>query len=218
MQSLQKVSAIRPRLADLVYDQIVGGLQSGAIDPNVRLHQVKLAEMLDVSRTPVREALLRLEQEGVLRSSVNGGFEIRRVSKSEVRDIYQARQAVEGFCAGLLASLDDKEMVETLRETIAQEEGKKPDTNSAYFDANRTIHRAFVATSGNAFLLESFDAIWNRSIAIRSFEKLDAPGLEASLSGHLDLLNDIRSGGFEHAQRAMHDHIIDGCALQLAAL
>ena len=218
MQGLQKVTTVRPRLADQVYDQIVGGLQSGAIDPNVRLHQVKLAEMLDVSRTPVREALLRLEQEGLLRSSVNGGFEIRRVTQSEVRDIYQARQAVEGFCAGLLASLEDSEIVETLHETISQEESKTPETNAAYFEANRTIHRAFVATSSNAFLLESFDAIWNRSIAIQSFEKLDAPRLEASLSGHLDLLNDIRSGGFDHAQRAMHDHIIDGCVLQLAVL
>lgn len=218
MQGLTKVTAVRPRLADLVYDQIVGGLKSGAINPNERLHQVKLAELLDVSRTPVREALLRLEQEGILHSSVNGGFEIRRVTPSEVRDIYQARQAVEGYCAGLLAQLDDGAVVEGLRSTIEVEESKQPETSSAFFDANRTIHRAFVATSGNAFLLESFDTIWNRSIAIQSFEKLDAPKLKATLTGHIDLLNDIRSDGFDHARRAMHDHIEDGCELQLAAL
>jgi DNA-binding GntR family transcriptional regulator len=218
MQSLQKVTAVRPRLADQVYDQIVGGLQSGAINPNERLHQVKLAEKLEVSRTPVREALLRLEQEGVLRSSVNGGFEIRRVTKPEVRDIFQARKAVEGFCAGLLAESGAADTVKVLRATIALEESKAPLTNSEYFEANRTIHRAFVATSGNTFLLEAFDTNWNRAIAIQSFEKLDTPRLQESLSGHMDLLNDILSGGFDHAQRAMHDHITDGCDLQLAAL
>jgi DNA-binding GntR family transcriptional regulator len=218
MQGLTKVTAVRPRLAELVYDQIVGGLKSGAINPNERLHQVKLAELLDVSRTPVREALLRLEQEGVLRSSVNGGFEIRRVTPSEVRDIYQARQAVEGYCAGLLAELDDASATENLRNTIVIEESKRPQTSAAYFEANRTIHRAFVATSQNAFLLESFDTIWNRSIAIQSFEKLDEPKLKATLTGHINLLNEILSNGFDHARRAMHDHIADGCELQLAAL
>ncbi len=218
MQGLTKVTAVRPRLADLVYDQIVGGLQSGVINPNERLHQVKLAELLDVSRTPVREALLRLEQEGVLRSSVNGGFEIRQVTPSEVRDIYQARQAVEGFCAGLLAELEDNAAIEDLRMTIVSEEGKRPQTNAAYYEANRAIHRAFVATSGNAFLIESFDTIWKRSIAIQSFKRLDAPKLEATLTGHIQLLNTIVSSGFDNARRAMHDHIADGCDLQLAAL
>ncbi|MGC1505608.1 MAG: GntR family transcriptional regulator [Sulfitobacter sp.] len=218
MLGLEKITAVRPRLADLVYDQIVGGLKSGAINPNERLHQVKLAELLNVSRTPVREALLRLEQEGVLRSSVNGGFEIRRVTPSEVRDIYQARQAVEGYCAGLLAELEDVKAIDELRATIIAEEGKQPQTNTEYFEANRAIHRAFVATSNNAFLLESFDTIWNRSIAIQSFEELDAPMLKATLSGHLDLLDTILANGFDQARRAMHDHIADGCELQLAAL
>lgn len=218
MRGLEKVTAVRPRLADLVYEQIVGGLTSGVIDPRERLHQVKLAELLDVSRTPVREALLRLEQEGVLRSSVNGGFEIRRVTPSDVRDIYQARQAVEGFCAGLLAELNDVAAIEKLRATIETEESKKPRTNAEYFEANRTIHRAFVATSNNTFLLESFDAIWNRSIAIQSFETLDAPRLKATLTGHMELLTDILSDGYDHAQRAMHDHITDGRDLQLATL
>lgn len=218
MQGFEKVTVVRPRLADLVYEQIVGGLKSGVINPSDRLHQVKLAELLDVSRTPVREALLRLEQEGVLRSSVKGGFEIRRVTPSDVRDIYQARQAVEGYCAGLLAELKDVAVIEKLRATIEIEESKQPQTNAEYFEANRTIHRAFVATSGNTFLLESFEAIWNRSIAIQSFEKLDAPRLKATLTGHLDLLSDILSDGYSHAQRAMHDHITDGCELQLAAL
>ena len=103
MQGMQRIKINRPRLAEMVYEQIVSGLQSGEIAPDQRLHQEKLAEVLSVSRTPVREALLRLEHEGLLAPCTNGGFEIRQASPDEVRDIYQTRQAIEGFSAGLIA-------------------------------------------------------------------------------------------------------------------
>lgn len=208
----------RQRLAELVYDQIRAGMQSGEISPDDRLHQERLAEMLDVSRTPVREALLRLEQEGLLESSANGGFVIRRISETDVRDIYQARQAIEGFSISMLAQTHDPATLDKLREVVTRQEATVAETSQAYYDANRTIHRAFVEATGNGYLLESFDALWNRSLSLQIFQTMNKPLLAASLGGHMLLCDAIASGDPDAARTAMYLHIADGCALQLQAL
>ena len=218
MMGLQKINVPRQRLAELVYDQILAGLQSGEIAPDERLHQERLAELLSVSRTPVREALLRLEQEGLLASTANGGFEIRKISEEDVRDIYQSRQAIEGFCAGYLAQAVNPIMLQKLRETISEQERATAETSQAHYEANRTIHRAFVEATGNRYLLESFDALWNRSLSLHIFQTLSQSLLVASRKGHMALCDEIETGSFERAQTAMHDHIAEGCSLQLKAI
>ena len=218
MQGMQRIKINRPRLAEMVYEQIVSGLLSGEIGPDQRLHQEKLAKVLSVSRTPVREALLRLEQEGLLAPCTNGGFEIRQVSPDEVRDNYQTRQAIEGFSAGLIAQNHTADTVADLRSIIEREECKTPKTNAEYYEANRTMHRAFVKATGNMFLLENFDGIWNRGISIQTFKTLDPPRLAKSLQGHMALCDAIDTGNFDVAQKTMHEHIAEGCELQLTAL
>lgn len=218
MQGLQKIAAPRKRLAELVYDQILAGIQSGEIGPNDRLHQERLAELLSVSRTPVREALMRLEHEGLLVSTANGGFEFREISATDVRGIYQTRQAIEGFCAGHLAQDFDAAALERIRGIVRTQEQTETDTSEGYYDANRIIHRAFVEATGNSYLVDCFDALWNRSLSLRIFQTLDQPLLSASLAGHMMLCDAIATRQFDVAQKTMHDHIADGCALQLSVI
>jgi len=83
--ALKSIRVDKRRLADEVYDQLLESIVRGELGPDDRLVQEKLAAELDISRTPVREALLRLEQEGVLVSAARGGFKLYRMSESEVR-------------------------------------------------------------------------------------------------------------------------------------
>jgi len=85
-------------------------------------------------------------------------------------------------------------------------------------ETNRTMHRAFVKATGNMFLLENFDGIWNRGISIQTFKTLDPPRLAKSLQGHMALCDAIETGNFDIAQKTMHEHIAEGCELQLTAL
>jgi len=80
-----------------------------------RLIQEKLATDLGISRTPVREALIRLEQEGVLRKSAQGGFRLYRMSDQEVRELYQTRAAIEGQVARILAERHTPQDIASLR-------------------------------------------------------------------------------------------------------
>jgi GntR family transcriptional regulator of vanillate catabolism len=213
----QKINIPRVRLAEQVYDQILSVIDQGLIGPSDRIVQEKLAEQLQVSRTPIREALFRLEQEGVLTAEDRGGFTIRTATPREVDDIYEARQAVEGYCAAMLASEGNEQKFATINTVIVKTEAAKFTSISQYYNANRDIHHAFVLATGNKYLLEMFAAMWNRSLSFGIFRLLSPEQLSLTLTGHGPLLDAIRTGDPDLARQAMCQHITDGKKLQLSA-
>jgi DNA-binding GntR family transcriptional regulator len=173
---------------------------------------------LQISRTPVREALLRLEQDGILVTSPRGGFTLYKMSRKEVRELYQARAAIEGQAVRILASNKDKSVISRLREIIAREENISSNSVDAYFNANRKIHRAMVELTDNRYLLEMFDNIWNRATSYNLFAAIEKVDLANSLGDHLRLVDAIETGNPTLAMEAIVDHITDGFELQVKAL
>ena len=200
----------RTRLADDVYAQILSAILSGEIVPGERLIQETIASQIDVSRTPVREAILRLEREGVLEATGRGGFQIREISEKEIQDLYLAREAVEGFAAKLLAGALSQEQAQTIETAVRSEMNLKSPHKEEHFHANRNIHRTVVAQTGNGILLDMFDSIWNRGISIRSFAAYPIPDSRDNRQQHLLLLDQIKTGNPDEAETAMVAHIREG--------
>lgn len=215
---LKKIQSERRRVSDEVYEQILDAIHNNDITESDRLVQEKLAAELQISRTPVREALLRLEQEGILVTSPRGGFVIHRLSEDEVSELYQARAAVEAQAARILANLNDPEKNASLRQKIEQEEATVKPTIKAYFKANRNIHRAIVELCDNRYLLEMFDNIWNRSTSFSVFATLEKVDITRSLGGHLNLIEAIETGDPCRAMETLIAHINEGLDLQIKAL
>lgn len=216
--ALKSIKTERRRLADEVYDQLMTAILSGEIGPEDRLVQERLAAEMEISRTPVREALMRLEQDGVLATSPRGGFMLHRIAEGEIRELYQARAAVESQAARILAAQNDPIKNAELRATIAREENISTPSVQAYFNANRAIHRRFVDLVDNRYLLEMFDNIWNRGIAFRLFAAIEKIDLSRSLGDHIALVDAIETGDRALALEAFIDHIQNGFDLQMAAL
>lgn len=216
--ALKSIRSERRRLADEVYDQLMSAILSGDIGPEDRLVQERLAAEMDISRTPVREALIRLEQEGVLATSPRGGFALHRIDTGEIRELYQARAAVESQAARILAHQNDPMKNAALRATIARAEKITDPSVEGYFNANRTIHRRFVELVDNRYLLEMFDNIWNRGIAFRLFAAIEKVDLSKSLGDHMALVDAIETGDKTRALDAFIEHIQDGFDLQMEAL
>lgn len=218
MTRFKKITVPRLRLADEAYRQIVEAIHQGDIDPTRRIVQEKLASELEISRTPVREALLRLEQEGILELSGRGGFVIRQINAHEVNEIYQTRVAIEGHAARLLTERGDADAFAQIKAIITLQETQPLVSALAYYDANKTIHRAFVERTSNKFLLEMFDQMWNRGLSLHLFAAFSSDALGASLGDHHQLCEIMKSGDAAAAEAAMRRHIEDGLQLQLAAL
>jgi GntR family transcriptional regulator, vanillate catabolism transcriptional regulator len=213
----QKIAVSRSRLADQVYDQIVKAINQGLIGPSERIVQEKLAEQFNISRTPIREALFRLEQEGILVAAEHGGFVMRFATPREVAEVYEARQAIEGYCAAMLARSPDNVALDRIAAIIEKNEAASFETISEYYAANREIHHALVAATGNKYLLEMFEAMWNRSFSFGIFRLMSPAQLILTLSGHALILNAIRTGDPALAMQTMCDHILHGQQLQLSA-
>lgn len=214
----QSIHSPRKRLADVVYAQLIDAIMRREIGPDDRLVQEKLAAEMQISRTPVREALMRLEQEGVLQVSSSGNFKLYRMDAQEVRELYQSRAAVEGQCARILATNISAKKLEELYKIVEREEAIENETAQAYFEANRNIHRAFVEAAGNRFLLDMFDMIWGKAMAFCLFAAIENVDFSQSLGAHKELVDVIASGDKTATLEKFMEHIQDGFELQMEGL
>ena len=216
--AFKSIQPVRRRLADEVYDQIVDAIMNLDIGHDDRLIQEKLAADLGISRTPVREALIRLEQEGVLRKSAQGGFRLYQMSDQEVRELYQTRAAIEGQVARILAERHKPQDIATLRKTISKEENISSNSVREYFEANRNIHRKFVELANNRYLLEMFDMTWGKAMSFQLFAQIQSIDLSKSLGDHMALVDVIETGDKIESLEVFIRHIQDGFDLQMEAI
>ena len=216
--ALKSIQPARRRLADEVYDELIDAIMRREIGPEDRLVQEKLAAEMNISRTPVREALMRLEQEGVLQVSSRGSFRLYQLDDGEVKELYQARAAVEGQGARILAARQDKADFAELRDLIAREEDLDDHSARGYFEANRNIHRGFVERAGNRFLLEMFDMIWGKAMVFPLFASIENVDLSKSLGDHMALVDALETGDRGQALEIFTQHIQDGFDLQMQGL
>lgn len=214
----KSIQPARRRLADEVYDELIEAIIRRDIGPDDSLVQEKLAAEMQISRTPVREALMRLEKEGVLEVSNRGSFRLYQMGDEEVKELYQSRAAVEGQCARILAVNHTQEDIAYLRGVVEREENITDKTVRGYFEANRNIHMAFVARANNRFLMDMFNMIWGKALVFPLFATIENVELEKSLGDHMHLVDVIASGDKTEALEVFTDHIQDGFNLQIEGL
>ncbi len=207
---------VQPRLAIYVYEQILSAIVDGEIQPGERLIQEQIAAEINVSRTQVREALLRLEQEGILLQSGRKGFSIRDISDQEVRAMYGAREAIEGHAAYLLAANASAETLAELKASVDAELQPDERTLKDEFIINRAIHRLIVEKTGNPVLLEMFENLWHRGISLWLFAMTQSGNVRPDPEAHLKIYEVIAKGKPEEAHREMILHIRDGLKLHLS--
>jgi len=197
-------------LADIAYERISQALLERTIEPGARLVMDQLAEQLDISRTPVRDALLRLEREGLIEPSGRRGFVVRAVSELDIVHLYEAREAVEGFAARRVAELGPQ-AIERVRSVVRSTAGTVMSDPRAVYDANMHIHRTVVEVVENPVLLTLFDDIWQRARGLAAFADYMAHDRTRRPidKQHLPLVKAFEAGP-DQAFVAMRDHIVAG--------
>lgn len=197
-------------LADQAYRRISEAMASGALPPGSRLVMDALASELRISRTPVRDALHRLEREGLIEPAHRRGYLVRSVGAGEINDLYQARQAVEVFAARRAAELGETAAAHV---AAAIAEAETMDVNQApeAYTANRLVHRAVVEATGNLMLLDLFDLMWTRARALQVYVSyFEREPVHLSVrEAHEPLLLALRDSP-DSAAAAMRRHLDEG--------
>lgn len=191
------------RLKDMIYQ---GQLAAGK-----RLVERELAEMLMISRIPLREALIRLQSEGLVRSERNTGSYVIDFSPQDLQEIYSIRGVLEPFAARLATERRDKrELLQDLREICA----RMTDLSSCERDWDRLdecdyeFHWTIVQASEHSRLIRAYEMsqirILGRRDEYRYLARVDAA---ATARMHLDLVEIIAAGSGAKAEKAMFDHV-----------
>lgn len=193
----------------------------GEFPAGSRLGEVELAERLQVSRTPVREALTHLAAQGLVELSPNRGARVASWSAQELAGVFDLRSALEPRLAALAvpaAGDTDIADLEALAEQMVEVGGSGPSQDlDALVPLNRAFHDRLVELAGHGALAAALSGAIHAPIQLRNFHTYDEASLRRSLAHHLEIVDAIRAGDPTWAQAVMTAHIHNARAVMLRA-
>ena len=195
-----------------LHDEVAAQLRelifAGELVPGAFVDEVKLAEQLEISRTPLREALKVLTAEGLVRHEPRRGCFVNEVTEQDLDEIFPVLALLEGRCAYEAASHASDADLATL-EDLHQKLGKhaKARRINEYYAANFAIHEAIITLAANRWLAGVI-ADLRKIVKLARLQQLHAPGrLDQSLSEHLAVFAALKARDPEGADAAMRTHI-----------
>jgi DNA-binding GntR family transcriptional regulator len=187
------------------YALILHAIDIGTYRPGDRLVESELAERFGVSRTPIREALQRLETQSLLARD-GRSLIVASLDHNQMAELYVVRRELEGLAARLAAKHATDEEVRVLNKMV-EEDAALVDNPAALARANRRFHRQVHLASHNRYLVQQLDLVY-RSMALMATTTLAAAGRGAiALDEHRRIVEAIAASDGEAAYRALKDHI-----------
>ena len=195
-------------LVDSAYEQIRRRILDNAWPPGHRALEQEVALALGMSRTPVREALARLRNEGLVEIIPRHGMRVLPVSATDMQEIYQILTALECMAAELLAARKPgaKELEPLVVATKAMDKALKADDLEAWAGADEQFHRHLVDLAGNRQLQATALNYWDRAHRARMFSLRLRPKPVNSTQEHMQMVERLRAGDAEGAARVTRAH------------
>ncbi len=188
------------------YDHVKQSILDRAYPGGALLSEGEIATAVGVSRTPVREALLRLETEGLVRLYPKRGALVLAVSAQEIADVMETRELVETFTAGKATLGPDlAEHLTTLLDAM-REHARTGDAKE-FAHADRCFHRTIVAAAGNEILTRLYDSLRDRQLRMARLTADDPRRAADAISDHAEILAAVRSGDRRRIRGAIHRHL-----------
>lgn len=188
------------------YTLILEAIERGDYNPGSRLVESELAERLGVSRTPVREALQRLETQGMLTRD-GRSLIVASLDHNQLAELYTVRAELEGLAARLAARHATAEEVRVLQDMTEDDRKLLGGDPRALSRANKRFHKLIHLASHNRFLVQQLDLV-HRSMALMATTSFAAEGRdEAALAEHAVIAQAIAAGEGDAAYAALKSHI-----------
>lgn len=198
---------------DSVYRVLKDKILNYRLRPAQRITEIQVAEDLRVSRTPAREALRRLEQEGWLTLVPHQGYYVRAFSTREVDEIYELRVAVERHTARIAAERGARDALARLAgkwSAMGDEQGLADPL--MWLQADEEFHRSIAEATHNRELVAALQRINERIRIIRRIDYTRAERAALTVQGHLEILDRIQAGDAAVAADRMEQHILESKA------
>lgn len=202
------VLAVHAGLADAVYDALRPAITGGQLPPGFRLRELHLSKHFGVSTTPIREALRRLEREGLVEVHRNRGAVVAAYNPQEVRDLYEAREVLESHAVRHAAQATPRDL-RRLEQILAEAESilAAPDI-ARYFELDVQFHRALNELGGNAQIAELAERVHRQIQAVRVRCAVELPERpKVSHAQHQAIVAAVGRGDGDRAEALLREHI-----------
>jgi DNA-binding GntR family transcriptional regulator len=202
----------KPRsLNHLAYETLKNSILNGKLVAGEIYSELELARTLGISRTPVREALLRLAAENIIIFHSRKGMSVNYFSKKDVEDLFELREAVEGTIVTKLAGHLNKEQIRVAENILAEQERciKNKYDENLFLEIDRKFHLFLIEASGNRFMTQTYNNIRDY-IAISAKKALMKKGrAKEVINEHKAILEALSKEDAMRAREALRKHLIN---------
>jgi DNA-binding GntR family transcriptional regulator len=210
----QTPGVLHKSLVQTIVENIEERVISGELKPGERLTEQTMCEVLEVSRSPLREAFRILENQGFLVNKARKGVFVPKLTRKEAIDIYTVRANLESLATFLAVKAGDKELVRELR--AIHEKMKKAAANGdlqEYMTHNAKFHESLISACGNALLIEMLQRFDKQTMRYRKQILSNAGKIEESVKKHEDLIRSIENGDATAAEKIRKEAILNNIAV-----
>jgi DNA-binding GntR family transcriptional regulator len=186
--------------------QLVAAIRDGELAPGQRLVETEFAKRLGVARTTVREAFQRLEAQGLLSLERHRGFLVRAINRRELREIYEARGALDGLAARLAAPKfkQDSRQLEALHGAL--EEARTANSMRDFTRLNRAFHELIRSTAGNHLIARMLVTLEQSAYHYQFRLLVDGRQVFETQDDHTKIYLALRQGDADIAEREARSH------------
>ncbi len=198
-------------LREQVYTNIKSKIIGGDFEPGKRLIEEKLAEDMKTSRTPVREAIQKLEKEGLIYRLPRGGFAVKGVSEEEVEEVFSLRGVLEGYAGFLATARMEQDELKALEEVIAREEECLKEMNVDEFirldsEFHDTLYKAAKNNRLYALLNDLRDYMYRYRVIILRYQRKP----QLAVQDHKEMVSSIKSKNARQVEKLVRKHMVRG--------
>ncbi len=217
---LDNVSLVETKLSDQVYDVLRDAIVNGDLLPNARLVERELADRLRISRTPVREAILRLDHDGYVTPLATRGVVVRSLSGADIDEIFGLRIVLDVYAARRAAAHVTPEDIAEL-ETICRESGHcvvldRPQHARDFVVMDTKFHDCLEKVARSRRLSRMTEGLRLQVLIYRVATLHDQFQRERSLQDHWDIVDALKRGDADRAEQVMRRHLTEAHDVVLA--
>lgn len=196
-------------LYEQAYESVRDLLRDGSLRSGEAVSELRLADMLGMSRTPVREALRRLVAEHILEAVPGGGLRVPLPTPDDVAEVYVTRAALEAEAARVATTVGRQEFFDKLEALYTQMQGAADAGDVALaIESNGAFHSSIVEFAGNKRIIALLKSFEDLAVRYRSYSLTVPEHLRQSLHDHRQLIDVIRSGKADVAAEFSRNHIL----------
>ncbi|MCF7946814.1 MAG: GntR family transcriptional regulator [Spirochaetia bacterium] len=212
-----KARVVRQSYSEQVYHYIKELILSGELKQGDKIVEDKIAKLFGVSRTPIREALTRLQVSGLVHLQPRSYAEVVRINAREASDIAQLRLHLEQMAFRLLSTVKDPQGIERLKEAAEQAKDSIMKKDKAgYFEADSIFHQTAAAYCGNSQLSAVYKQFESKVQLLRIAQDVPLGRLEVYMRQHFDIIDMIENGRKDSIEELLRIHIVHDLSMNYA--